>query len=130
MRRRLSGLVAVVGVLLLSGFEPILSYKQAIEAAQTACGKLVGKNIRTDLQWFGAGPGPFPTTRGAHWQLTAIAQGDDGPGPKHWYFKVDIPPSGAGPNTCLVNGAIPGSKLVIPAPPPPDPRPLAQKRNT
>jgi hypothetical protein len=94
---RLSGLIAIFSVPLLSGFVPILTYKAAIEAAQAACGKLVGKNIRTDLYWFGSGPGPFAKATGAHWLLTARKQGDDDSGPQHWYFKVDIPSSGGDP---------------------------------
>jgi hypothetical protein len=126
---RLNGPIAVFSIPLLSGFVPILTYSAAMEAARVACGKVLGKNVRTDLEWFGTGPGPFAKSTGADWKLTAIRQGDDGPGPKHWYFKVDIPPSGAGPNTCIVNGAVPASELVAPLPPIPKPRPLALKRH-
>ena len=126
---RVNALVAILGVPLLGGFTPILTYQAAIEAAQAACGKIVGRPIRTDLEWFGAGPGPFAKATGAHWQLTAIEKGTDGPGPKHWFFKVDIPPSGAGPNKCIVNGALPASELVAPVSPAPKPRPLAKKHD-
>jgi hypothetical protein len=126
---RFGGLIAVLSIPFLSGFVPILTYGAAVEAARAACGKLVGKNIRTDLYWFGSGPGPSAKPTGVHWQLTARRQGDDASGPNHWYFKVDIPPSGAGPNKCFVNGTLPGSELVMPGPPAPKPRPLVPKHN-
>ena len=124
---RFSGLIAVLTIPLLSGFVPILEYKAAVEAARAACGKLMGRNIRTDFVWAGVGPGPFAKPTGAHWQLTAKRQGDNGFG--HWYFRVDIPSSGAGPNICVKNGALPTSELVVPIPPAPKPRPLVPKRN-
>jgi hypothetical protein len=127
---RLNGLIAVLSIPLLGGFVPINNYRAAVDTARAACSKLMGKNIRTDLAWFGSAPGPFDKNPGHHWQLYALKQGDDGgPGPKHWYFKVDLPPSGAGPNTCIKNDALPASELLAPIPPGPKPQPLAPKHN-
>jgi hypothetical protein len=123
MQMRFSGLIAILSSPLLCGFAPINTFEEAMAVAREACGKLVGKNIRSDLFWFGVSPGPLLK---AHWIFTAIKQGDYGPNP-HWFFRVDLPPSGAGPNICIKNDGLPASELVAPEPPTPKPRPVAPK---
>ena len=124
MRWRLNGLIAVLSILLLSGFRPLNNGRAAKDAAKEVCGKLIGKKLAPDLLWVGDGV-PFRS-----WHLWAVKPADI---PmlrnglfQHWYFRATISAPGAGPNVCVRNAAMPASSLEAPEPPPP---PLAHKRH-
>jgi hypothetical protein len=127
---RFRHLIAVLSMPLIVGFTPLNTYRAAVDAARAACAKLAGKKL-ADFGWEGAapppihGPGSGCCAPDGHWQLWAVNPSDDRPGPPHWYFKVDLPASGAEPNKCVKNGATPTDKLEAPIPPVPKPRPVA-----